>query len=340
MDVPRRRLRFLNSTAKELRAEKVPFIAADLADGALQRLDGQPATTSDLPLYVAWRDGLPANAQFLLNRPGGEFWQVDWSASPVWKNRSQLQGIVATVSCGVPGIDPLRLAELAHDMRTPLQALQLHGSLLERLLSSGKDVRASLEALRAASNRAVQIAVELLENCRGPVSRTRPEGFQWCPLEPFLKAMADEQTPAAEAKGLVLHTECAAVHGLEVWCVPLRLGRLLANLLVNAVRYTPRGNITLRAAWRYESAERLLALSVVDTGPGISAEECESIFHPYERGKAGHEEDSGGSGLGLAIVERLAKELGVRVELESGSGSGSTFLLLLPAKLLRQTAVP
>jgi signal transduction histidine kinase len=98
------------------------------------------------------------------------------------------------------------------------------------------------------------------------------------------------------------------------------------------------------ASWREENSGRRLVLSVVDTGPGITREEQESIFQPFERGRAGKEEDtsqqgdSGGSGLGLAVVDRLVEELGLEIEVYSEYGRGSSFRLVVPASMLR--AVP
>src|SRR5439155_4513696 len=116
----------------------------------------------------------------------------------------------------------------------------------------------------------------------------------------------------------------------------VRLGRLLANLLVNAVRYTHSGQVAFTAAWREEPGERALVLSVLDTGAGISQEEQESIFQPFERGRAGKDDDSGGSGLGLAVVDRLVEELGLALEVYSEYGRGSAFHLVLPERLIRR----
>jgi signal transduction histidine kinase len=247
-------------------------------------------------------------------------------------------GVVGTVVCGPPEPDARRLAELSHDLRTPLQTLRLTCAVLEELVLPGTDLADSLGVLRSAAQRAGQIALELLDCCRGPAPRGRAGEVRWFPLEPFLKTLADEQAVSAQAKGLVLDAELAAARGWEVRSDPVRLGRILANLLVNAIRYTPRGGVALRIGWRDEEAQRLLVMSVIDTGPGISEEERESIFHPHERGSAGREDDSGGSGLGLAVVDRLVEELGLRVELDSRSGHGSTFHLLVPAPLLRLAA--
>jgi signal transduction histidine kinase len=117
------------------------------------------------------------------------------------------------------------------------------------------------------------------------------------------------------------------------------------------VRYTNTGQVDFTATWQNTPANpldpvslplgeaaapaRILVLSVVDTGTGISAEEQESIFQPFERGRAGKEGDSGGSGLGLAIVDRLVEELGLSLEVYSEYGRGSAFHLSLPESLLR-----
>ena len=77
-------------------------------------------------------------------------------------------------------------------------------------------------------------------------------------------------------------------------------------------------------------------VSVVDTGTGISPEEKESIFQPFERGRAGKESDSGGSGVGLAVVDRLVEELGLNLEVYSEYGRGSAFSLVLPEAFLRK----
>jgi signal transduction histidine kinase len=81
-----------------------------------------------------------------------------------------------------------------------------------------------------------------------------------------------------------------------------------------------------------------LIISVEDTGVGISPEEQESIFQPFERGRAAKEGDSGGSGLGLAIVDRLVEELSLRLEVYSEYGKGSTFHLVIPVNMLRNPA--
>src|SRR5262249_5045124 len=151
---------------------------------------------------------------------------------------------------------------------------------------------------------------------------------EWVALEPFLGVLATEQAVSAKHKSLTLASNVAATREWEAFTDRVRLGRLLSNLLVNAICYTTTGQVEFTAAWRDDhtgrdggqSAGRKLALSIVDTGAGITREEQESIFQPFERGRAGKEGDSGGSGLGLAIVDRLVEELGLELEVYSEYG--------------------
>jgi signal transduction histidine kinase len=84
-----------------------------------------------------------------------------------------------------------------------------------------------------------------------------------------------------------------------------------------------------------------LVLRVLDTGTGISVEDQESIFLPFERGRAAKESDSGGSGVGLSVVDRLVEELGLTLDVFSEYGHGSSFEVILPAtKLRRMPAEP
>ena len=131
-------------------------------------------------------------------------------------------------------------------------------------------------------------------------------------------------------------TDLTAAQGLQAYTDRAGLQRLLANLLANAVRYTSVGQVRFSASWRFDAAGKreALTLAVADTGAGILPEDQESIFQPYERGKAGREGDSG-SGLGLAVVDRLVKELGLTLEVFSEYGRGSTFELLLSPAILR-----
>jgi hypothetical protein len=337
LNVNQQRIRFLNATARELQIEGVPFTPDELARQPLHTPAGDPVTVTDHPLVIATKTRQPAEAQFILRREKGSDWLLSWTATPLPDASGHVQGVLGSVTCGPAEPDTRQMAELAHDLRTPLQSLRLLCSLVEKMPQTDEELRKIMETIRAAADRAVQVALDLLECCRGPAPRAKKE-LPWFPLEPFLASLAEEQSVVALAKSLGLHTNFTGIQGWEMNTDRVRLGRVLANLLVNAVRYTPHGGVEFTTAWRDEADGRFLSIGVVDTGPGISSEEKESIFQPFERGRAGRDSDSGGSGLGLAVVDRLVEELGLRLEVYSEYGRGSAFHLLVPATQLRPGA--
>jgi signal transduction histidine kinase len=341
LDTRRRLLYCLNETARQLIREGVPIGRDDLERQPLQTLAGAAVTAADLPLLRAWRDRTPQEATFVLARPGAVVQHLTWSAAPLADAGGELLGVLATVTVAAPEPDWQELAGLAHDLRGPLQVLRLLVPLLASMPLPTPEARELFERMRAASDRALSVGLDLLEWCRGPTQAGRRAERKWFALGPFLAALVDEQLGVAQRKGIGLRTDLAEAQPLEVQTDAVRLGRLLANLLSNAVRYTAAGQVRFTAGWRRDGAgqKQALALAVADTGTGLSAEDQESIFQPFERGKAGREGDSSGSGLGLAVVDRLVKDLGLTLEVFSEYGQGSTFELLLPLSILRPTAV-
>jgi signal transduction histidine kinase len=351
LDVRKRHLYCLNERAKQLHAVGIPLTAADLIDHPMRTLDGAAVTEADLPLVRAWRDDEPCEATFVFPEGPGPFQRITWNASPIRDADGTIVAVVGAVSVGAAEADWQALAGLAHDLRTPLQALKLLLTLIERNDLSETDAADVLGRVQASANRALEIGMDLLEWCRVPVQIGRRGPADWFPLGPFLRDLAAEQQAAANSKALTLKLDLAAAETMQIRIDRQRLGRLLSNLLSNAVRYTDSGRVEFKAGWQtdpsipMESATlplattiepaRMMVLSVVDTGAGISVEEQESIFQPFERGRAGKEGDSGGSGLGLAIVDRLVDELGLTLEVYSEYGRGSAFHLSLPAEMLR-----
>ncbi len=337
LDRSRRLLHCLNDTARELLREGVPLTAADLERQPLQTLTGEPVKPADLPLVRAWRKKAPQEAQFVLVRPGALPQHLHWSAAPLFSDDNEVIGVLATLSVAPPEPDWQILAGLAHDLRTPLQSLRFLVPLLEHMTAHIPESRDLLARLSSSADRAMSIGLDLLEWCRGPTKyRSRIE-TTWFPLAPFLHALAAEQLLAAERKSITLTTDLAAAENLEISSDRVRLGRLLSNLLTNAIRYTSAGLVRFSAAWRPDPDARgqVLVLSVLDTGTGISAEDQESIFMPFERGKAAKEGDSGGSGVGLAVVDRLVEDLGLTLDVYSEYGNGSNFELILPPQMVR-----
>ena len=336
LDARRRLLYCLNDTARLLQAEGVPFTSLDLSRQPLLTLTGTKVQAGEMPLERAWREGGPRDATFLLLRKGDAPLHLHWTAAPMSDGGGQVFAVVGSVSLRPPDPDWQVLAGLAHDLRSPLHALKLLANLALDPRTPNGEVPELLERLRLAAEHALSVGSDLLEWCRVPATGGRHAEFAWVPLEPFLVALAQEQGVMAGNKGLRLLPNFEAARGWDIHTDQVRLNRLLTNLLINAVRYTSAGVVEFRAWWRDDDGGRQLLLRVSDTGSGITPEEHESIFQPFERGTAGRGDSSGGSGLGLAVVERLVEELRLLLEVHSEYGQGSTFDLVIPGTLLRQ----
>jgi signal transduction histidine kinase len=204
-------------------------------------------------------------------------------------------------------------ADAAHELRSPLTALQLQIELVQRARSA-EERREAVAVLRTGAKRTERLVEQMLT-----MARLEPEAAQQAPapveLPRIAATVAAECEPLAEAKGIELrlgHLDAAQVQGHEQ-----ALFILARNLVDNALRYTPSGGrVTLQTS--VEDGHPVLEVS--DTGPGIPAGERERVFDRFYR-LAGT--DTAGSGLGLAIVKRIADAHGARIELgEADHGRG------------------
>jgi signal transduction histidine kinase/CheY-like chemotaxis protein len=112
----------------------------------------------------------------------------------------------------------------------------------------------------------------------------------------------------------------------EVYCDGIRIEQVILNLMSNAARYTDEGGISVKAIQQ----EQRILVNIVDTGLGISSENVERIFEPFQQSKGQLGRDKGGSGLGLSISKQIVELHGGRMWVESKLGVGSTFTFELP----------
>jgi len=220
------------------------------------------------------------------------------------------------------------LADLGHEMRTPVATLEAYLEALEdgvATLDAG-----TAELLRSQTRRLARLSEDI-----GTVSRTEEGQVQLdlCPVRPesVISAAVDQVSEAYETKGVRLVTESA--DGLpELSLDPERMGQVLGNLLDNALRHTPAGGtVTIAAAAHRPTGG--VALSVTDTGEGIPAEHLPHVFERFYRVDTARDRTHGGSGIGLAIAKALVEAHGGQVAATSpGTGQGSTFRVVLPRR--------
>ncbi|MGE5384588.1 MAG: ATP-binding protein [Betaproteobacteria bacterium] len=213
------------------------------------------------------------------------------------------------------------IADAAHELRTPLTALQLQTQLLER---AGNDERsAALANLKNGLERTIHTVQQLLTLARQEPGATQHALVGVALDEIARQVVADHATLAAARDidlGIAATTPDAKVEG-----DPEALRTLLANLVGNAVRYTPAGG---RVDVSCGIDEGKPFLEVADTGPGIPPEEREHVFDRFYRRA---NDDAPGSGLGLAIVRTIAQRHGARVALSDAEGGGLLVRVAFPS---------
>ncbi len=218
------------------------------------------------------------------------------------------------------------LADVSHELRTPLAALRTFNELLTEGAADDPDARAEfLESSRQQIERLDWLAQNLLELSKldsGLVLLDlRPDD-----LRAAVETAVEQSMAAARRRGieLSLHLPVAPV---RIRHDPQRIGQVVANLVANAVKFTPRGgSVSVDAAATPDGAR----IEVTDTGVGIEAAELPFIFERFYRGSRANEARGSGSGLGLAIVRSIVDMHGGVVDVESLVGRGSRFIVTLP----------
>ena len=224
------------------------------------------------------------------------------------------------------------LANMSHELRTPLNSILGFAQILQHQ-SADREVRKRLGMIHQSGEHLLTLINDILDLSRIEAGKLALDP-QPIHLPGFLETIAHIIREWAEAKDLLLVYEGDETLPTGVLVDETRLRQVLLNLLGNAVKFTDEGQVTLRAAVSRqpvaESQEangyRLVAIhfEVEDTGLGISPDQLETIFQPFEQvGEVSRRQE--GTGLGLAISRELVQLMGGDIQVESTPGQGSRF---------------
>jgi PAS domain S-box-containing protein len=218
------------------------------------------------------------------------------------------------------------LATLSHELRTPLNAILGYARMLQSgTIPPDKQARAFdvIERNAVAQNRLIEDLLDMSRITAGKV-RLDPAPI---PVAVALREAVDGVKPSADAKGVSLDLELDPFAG-TVMADTARLHQVFANLLTNAVKFTPGGG---RIAVGLRADGEAVEIRVGDSGVGISPEFLPFIFEPFRQADARFDRGHGGLGLGLAITRQLVDLHGGTIRAESdGAGHGAVFTVRLP----------
>lgn len=228
------------------------------------------------------------------------------------------------------------LANLGHEVRTPMTGVL---GMSELLLGTSLDERqrGHVRSIHRAGEHLLRLVNDALDLARAEAGR-----LELMPVDFDLHALLDEAAalmhPLAERKRLrfVVERDADVARGWHGDATRLR--QIVLNLLGNAIKFTEHGEIVLRLA---ALSPRGVRIEVIDTGPGLDAEQQRRLFRRFEQAEGARTASRyGGSGLGLAICQELAIAMGGGIELRSAPGEGACFIVRLPLQEVALRASP
>src|SRR5439155_16769788 len=218
------------------------------------------------------------------------------------------------------------LAVLSHELRTPLNAIFGWARMLQSAAMDEATSRRAIDAILRNATAQVQLVEDLLDVSRIITGKMRLD-VQWLDLKSVIESALDAVQPAARAKGIKIETVLDPNAGPVVGAAD-RLRQVVWNLLMNAIKFTPRDG---RVQVHLRKLKSHVEIVVSDTGEGIRPEILPFIFDRFRQGDSTTTRPHGGLGLGLSLVRHLVELHGGSVHAASdGPDLGATFVIELP----------
>ncbi|MBC2932299.1 cell wall metabolism sensor histidine kinase WalK [Nocardioides sp. zg-1228] len=217
---------------------------------------------------------------------------------------------------------------LAHELRNPVSVLFTHLELLDQD-PTPDDVRDSLGALGRSARRIEDMVADLMTLASVSDPDNGPAALE-VDLSALVRETCGDLASTAAAAGVEVDSSVA--DGLTLIGEAAGLQRMVANLVGNAVKYTPAGGrVALVASAHAAGGVDGVRMTCADTGIGIAADELDKVFQPFFRSSSAEARRRPGTGLGLAIIERVVTTHGGTLEVTSTLGEGTTFAAWIPA---------
>jgi len=223
------------------------------------------------------------------------------------------------------------LAAVGHDLRTPISAIVSGAAGLERGAVDGA-ARSQAALITDAGNMMKALLDDLLDHAKLGAGRMTVETVDFN-LRSLIAQTVMFWQGEARARGLSLRVQGASSVPAAVRGDPMRLRQVLNNLISNAMKFTAEGSVTLKLkVWTEEPANYAVLIEVADTGPGMTADQLDRLFNPFDQTAPGVSARHGGTGLGLSISRDLVRLMGGRLTARSRPDQGAAFTvsLLLP----------
>jgi len=257
-----------------------------------------------------------------------EDFAIDREITPVEDPKDMRYDVHSTISHMQAAYEQIQnfSANASHELRTPLTIMRGEIELALRHTKSAEEYQHLLGSLLEEIMRLARILDDLLLIAKTEIGE-RPIELQPVDLRELVEEIADEASMFAEQSGIVFETEQL----VDAWidAEPLRIRRVMLNLIDNAVKYN-RKNGTVRIGMQHEGD--MVTVSIIDTGIGIPREAIPRLFERFYRVSDTERHGPKGTGLGLYLVQWIVKTHGGSIAVESEVGRGSTFAVRFPLR--------
>ncbi|MGA1315875.1 MAG: response regulator [Rubrivivax sp.] len=221
------------------------------------------------------------------------------------------------------------LSNMSHEMRTPMNSV-LGLSYLALRADPSPKVREYLERISESGEHLLGLINDVLDFSKIEAGKMDLERVDFLVAD-VVDAAIGQLRGGAAAKGLTVHAHVEPALARSLRGDPLRVRQVLLNFLGNAVKFSSKGRITLSAGVAVdEGGGDVVRFEVQDEGIGMTEEQMQRLFSPFEQADASTTRRFGGTGLGLAICRKLARLMGGEVGVSSRLGAGSCFWLQIP----------
>jgi signal transduction histidine kinase len=307
----------------------------------------QPLPDAQLPLQRALRGEETYGDEFDVVFPTGKRLTLLSSAAPIYDGRGRIVGAVWAFAdittqkqlqheleirrreAEEASVRKTRfLAAVSHDIRTPVNAINLMAEVIRRMAANPglvEQIPEMAQKLQANALSLVDLVSDVLDVTRFDSGKVELQESDFI-LSDLINEECQQLLPLAQDKGLQLLLK---PFDRPIWLHTdrVKLGRILGNLVSNAIKFTHQGTVEVSATL---TPERRLILRVSDTGVGIASEHIPHIFDEFAQLRNPERDRNKGTGLGLAICRRLIEVMGGSVSVGSTVGKGSTFTVTLP----------
>jgi signal transduction histidine kinase len=286
--------------------------------------------------WLTWRNDRPGSASFLSQAAPVIAFLLLAGLMSIWVMRRSVAKHLQVLAHADAEAESSRaksefIATMSHELRTPLNAIIGYSELVKEELEDIGQTQscADLTRIETAGRHLLQLIEDILDHARADSANLVVD------LEPTNVADALTETASYVAPAMKEQNNSIAItiapNVTDVFADHVRLQQCLLNLASNAAKFTHGGVVRLNARLVSANGRDFVAIDVVDTGIGITAEAMSRLFSPFVQADQSINRIYGGTGLGLSITRKLARAMGGDVAVSSALGRGSTFTLTLPA---------